>query len=49
MQTSDENRKKYQLGVCYLIQYQILQTTITRTVRQTVKKKLLRTWSERDV
>ena len=32
-QTSDENKEKYQLGDYKLIQYQILQTNITRTVR----------------
>ena len=31
-QTSDENKEKYQLGDYKLIQYQILQTNITRTV-----------------
>ena len=37
-QTSDENREKYQLGDYKLIQYQILQTNITRTVWQTVRR-----------
>ena len=32
MQTSDENKEKYQLGDYKWIQYQILQTDITRTV-----------------
>ena len=32
MQTSDENKEKYQLGDFKLIQYQILQTNITSTV-----------------
>ena len=36
-QTSDENVEKYQLGDFKLIQYQILQTNIRRTVWQTVK------------
>ena len=31
-QTSDENKEKYKLGDYKLIQYQILQTNITRTV-----------------
>ena len=31
-QTSDENKEKYQLGDYKLIQYQILQTNITRTI-----------------
>ena len=31
-QTSKENKEKYQLGDCKLIQHQILQTNITRTV-----------------
>ena len=30
--SSDENKEKYQLGDCKLIQYQILQFNITRTV-----------------
>ena len=34
--SSDENKEKYQLGDCKLIQYQILQFNITRTVWQTV-------------
>ena len=38
MQTSDENKTKYQLGDYKLIQYQILQTNITRTVWQTVTR-----------
>ena len=37
-QTSDENRVKYQWGDYKLIQYQNLQTNITRTVCQTVRK-----------
>ena len=37
-QTSDENKEKYQLGDYKLIQYQILQTNITRTVWQTVRR-----------
>ena len=37
-QTSDENTEKYQLGDYRLIQYQILQTNITRTVWQTVRR-----------
>ena len=35
-ETSDENKEKYQLGDYKLIQYQILQTNITRSVWQTV-------------
>ena len=31
-ETSNENKEKYQLGDYKLIQYQILQTDITRTV-----------------
>ena len=34
--SSDENKEKYQSGDCKLIQYQILQINITRTVWQTV-------------
>ena len=37
-QTSDENKEKYQLGDYKLIQYQILQTNIMRTVWQTVRR-----------
>ena len=37
-QKSDENKEKYQLGDYRLIQYQILQTNITRTVWQTVRR-----------
>ncbi|RMX36683.1 hypothetical protein pdam_00023830, partial [Pocillopora damicornis] len=33
-----ENKEKYQLGDYKLIQYQILQTNITRTVWQTVRR-----------
>ena len=32
MQTSDESKEKYQLEDYKFIQYQILQTNITRTV-----------------
>ena len=35
---SDENKEEYQLGDYKLIQYQILQTNITRTVWQTVRR-----------
>ena len=35
---SDENKTKYQLGDYKLIQYQILQTNITKTVWQTVTR-----------
>ena len=35
---SDENKEEYQLGDYKLIQYQIPQTNITRTVWQTVKR-----------
>ena len=38
MLKSDENEEKYQLGNYKLIQYQILQTNITRTLWQTVKR-----------
>ena len=34
-QTSDENKEKYQLGDYKLIQSQIIQTNITKTVWQT--------------
>ena len=37
-QTSDENKEKYQSGDYKLIQYIILQTYITRTVWQTVRR-----------
>ena len=37
-QTSDENKEKYQLRDNRLIQNQILQTNITRTVWQTVRR-----------
>ena len=37
-QTSDENKENYQLGDYKLIQYQILQTNITRTTWQTVRR-----------
>ena len=37
-QKSDENKEKYQLGDYRLTQYQILQTNITRTVWQTVRR-----------
>ena len=37
-QTSDENKEKYQSGDYKLIQWQILQTNITRTVWQTVRR-----------
>ena len=32
MQTSDENKEKYQLWDYYLIQYQILQTNAMRNI-----------------
>ena len=38
MHKSDENQEKYHLGDYKLIQYQILQTNITRTVCQTVRR-----------
>ena len=37
-QTSDENKEKYQLGDYKLIQSQIIQTNITKTVWQTVSR-----------
>ena len=37
-QTSNENKEKYQLGDFRLIQYKILQTNITGTVWQTVRR-----------
>ena len=37
-ETSDEIKEKYQLGDYKLIQYQILQTNIIRTVWQTVRR-----------
>ena len=36
-QTSDENKEKYQLGDYTLIQSQIIQTNITKTVWQIVR------------
>ena len=38
MQTCNENKEKYQLRDYKLIQSQILQTNITRTVWQTVRR-----------
>ena len=38
MQTSYENKEKYQLGDYSLIKYQILQTNSMRTVWQTVRR-----------
>ena len=38
MQTSDESKEKYQLEDYKFIQYQILQTNITKTVWQTVRR-----------
>ena len=35
---SDEKKEKYQLGGYKLIQYQILQTNITRIIWQTVRR-----------
>ena len=35
---SDENKEKYQLGDYKLIEYQIPQTNITRTVWETVRR-----------
>ena len=37
-QTSDENKEKYQLGDYKLIQYQILQSNIARTVSQKIRR-----------
>ena len=37
-QTNDENKEKYQIGNYKLIKNKILQTNITRTVWQTVRK-----------
>ena len=37
-QTSDKNKEKYSRGDYKLMQYQILQTNITRTTWQTVKR-----------
>ena len=37
-QTSDENKEKYHLGDYKLIQYEILQTNITRAVWQTIAR-----------
>ena len=36
MQTSDENKEKYQLWGYLLNRYQILQTNLMRIIRQTV-------------
>ena len=38
MQTSDENKEKYQLWDYYLIQDQILQTNLKRIIWQTVRR-----------
>ena len=38
MQTSDENKEKFQLLDYYFIWYQILQTNIMRIISQTVKR-----------
>ena len=38
MQTSDENKEKYQSGDYWLIQDQILQSNITRIVWQTIRR-----------
>ena len=40
-QKSDENKEKYQLVDYRLNQYQILQTNITRTVWQTVRRIII--------
>ena len=37
-QACDENEEKYQLGDYKLIQHEIIQTNITRTVWQTVRR-----------
>ena len=37
-QTSNEKKEKSSLGDYWLIQYQILQTNITRTIWQTVRR-----------
>ena len=37
-QTSDENKEKYRLGDYWLIQFQILQTNITKIIQQTVRR-----------
>ena len=37
-QTSDKKKENYQLGDYLLIQCQILQTNITRTIWQTVRR-----------
>ena len=55
-QTSDENKEKYQLGDYELIQYQILQANITRTVWETERRitneilgvKGLSEWNEKE-
>ena len=41
-QTSDENKEKYQLGDYKLIQSQIIQTNITKTVWQT--ERIITKW-----
>ena len=38
MQTSDENKEKYQSGDYWLIQDQILQSKIIRIVWQTIRR-----------
>ena len=37
-QTSNEKKEKSSLGDYWLIQYQILQTNVTRTIWQTVRR-----------
>ena len=44
MLKSDENEEKYQLGNYKLIQYQILQTNITRTLSKQWGELLMRSW-----
>ena len=36
--TNNDNKEKYQLGDYWLFQYKILQTNMTRTVWQTVRR-----------
>ena len=43
MQTSDENKEKYQSGDYWLIQDQILQSNITRIVWQTIRRVTIET------
>ena len=49
MQTSDENKYKYQSGDYYSIQNQIPQTNITRIVWQTIRRITIEILGEKRV